>query len=145
MVGQIYLRKDTAYLPTLGRTEAGFYCVIEPIAVVPVGDADAFLAAIKKTIARGNPTIPTPKRDSWPEPVILKYAKVKSWSAFEKEAWYWGFSEKAGIYQIQPGRRHPEGGWEDDPERIETLPKGATVDDLAKRVVALVQPKAASE
>ena len=145
MVGEIYLRKDTAYLPTLGKTEAGFYSGIEPVAVVPIRDADAFVAAIKETITRGNPAIPTPKRDAWPEPVILKYAKVKSWSAFEKEALYWGIEEKGGTYQIEPGKRHPEGGWEDDRERIETLPNGTTVDDFAKRVVALVQSKAVSE
>jgi hypothetical protein len=106
---------------------------------VPVADAVALTAAIKETMARGNPIIPTPKRDSWPEPVVLKYAKVKSWSAFEKEALNWEVVEEAGIYQINPGRRHPDGGWEDDPERIETLPEGAAIDDVAKRVVALVQ------
>ena len=135
----IYLRKDAVYLLAMAKTEAGFYSAIEPVTVVPVGDTEAFAAAIKETIARGNPIIPTPKRDSWPEPVVLKHAKVKSWSAFEKKALNWEIVEEAGIYQIKPGRRHPEGGWEDDPERIETLPEGATIDELAKRVVASVQ------
>ena len=123
----------------MAKTEAGIYTGIDPVTVVPVADTDALMAAIKKTMARGNPIIPTPSRDSWPEPVVLKYAKVKSWSAFEKEALNWGILEKGGIYQIKPGRRHPEGGWEDDPEKIETLPEGATIADVAKRVVALIQ------
>ena len=86
----------------MAKTEAGIYSGIDPVTVVPVADANAFIAAIKQTMARGNPIIPTPKRDSWPEPVVLKYANVKSWSAFEKEALNWEILEKAGIYQIKP-------------------------------------------
>ncbi len=139
MLAEIYLRKNIVYLPTMARTEAGIYSGIDPVTVVPVTDAGAFTVAIRETMARGNPIIPTPKRDSWPEPVVLKYAKVKSWTAFEKDASIWTVEEKAGIYHISPGRRHPDGGWEDDPVRIETFPKGATIDDVARRVVALVQ------
>ena len=62
----------------MAKTEAGIYTDIEPVTVVPVADTDALMAAIKKTMVRGNPIIPTPKRDSWPEPVVLKYAKVVS-------------------------------------------------------------------
>ena len=139
MLWEIYLKKDTVYLPTVAKTDAGIYSDIEPVKVVQVWDTDAFVAAIKETMARGNPIIPTPKRDAWPEPVVLKYANVKSWSAFEKETVDWAIVKKAGIYQIKPGKRHPDGGWEDDRERIETLPEGATVDDVAKRAVELVQ------
>jgi hypothetical protein len=70
---------------------------------------------------------------------VLKYAKVKSWSAFEKGTSLWKLVEKSGSYQIKPGRKRPDKGWEDDPTTIETLPSGTTLDEVAKRVLILIQ------
>lgn len=138
MFWHLYLRKGSVYLPTVARTEAGFYMNIEPVRVVPVSDSEAFENAVKEMMAKGNPAIPTPARASYPKPVVLKYAQVKSWSAFERDSFNWAI-EKNGIYQIKPGRRRPDRGWEDDPEKIEALPEGTTPEEVAKRVVALVQ------
>lgn len=142
---QIYLRKGVVFVPTVARTEAGYYMGIEPLRVVPVDDSAAVQAAIKDAMSAGNPIVPTPTRANFPESNLLKYAKVRSWSAFEKNALNWTIDENAGIYKICPGRRHPEGGWEDDPERIETLPADATIEQVARRVAALLADAAASD
>lgn len=142
MLWHLYLKKGTAYVPAVGQAEAGFYTEIEPVSVVPVTDSGALQSAIKNAISKGNPIVPTPPRAE--KPVVLKYANVKSWSAFEKDTLTWKIFEKAGRYEIKPGRRHPDGGWEDDLNRIESLPAGATLDDVAGRVAALLVEAAAS-
>jgi hypothetical protein len=78
------IRKDQAFIPTIAQTEAGFYKEIDPVAVVDVSDRKAVEDAMLRAIARGNPTVPTPTRDNFPEDVPLKCARVKSLSTFEK-------------------------------------------------------------
>jgi hypothetical protein len=139
MLWHFYLRNDTAFVPTMGQTEAGFYLDIEPVEVVPAKDIQALRGAIQQAINRGNPRVSTPSRATFPKPVVLRHAKVKSWSAFEKGAMNWKVIEKDGNYQIKPGRKHPERGWEDDPTQTETLLPGTTVDTVAQRVASLMQ------
>jgi hypothetical protein len=78
-----YVRKGIAYVPTRAITEAG-YLDVEPVAVAAVADFETFRRAIYDALRRGNPTVPTPTRAKFPVPVVLKYAKARSWSAFEK-------------------------------------------------------------
>lgn len=145
MLWHVYLRKGTAYVPTVAQTEAGFYSDIEPVDVIPVTDSAALENAIKVAMSKGNPIIPTPTRAAFPKPVVLQYAKVKTWSAFEKDARHWTILEKAGNYQIEPGRKRPDGkGWEADPDRVESLPPGTTHDEVARRVATLLAQAAAS-
>jgi hypothetical protein len=80
----LYLRKGTVYLPTMGKMDKGFYRGIEPVAAVPASDTDGVRQALHATIARGNPIVPMLRRSEWKPPVLLKYAGVKYWSAFER-------------------------------------------------------------
>lgn len=139
MLSHLYLRNGMVYVPTVAQTEAGFYMDIEPVRVIPANDFKALQSAIVEAICKGNPVVPTPTRAAFPKPVLLNYAKVKSWSAFEKNALVWTIDEKAGNYQIKPGRRRTDRGWEDDPERLEPLPPGTTLDTAAQRLASLVQ------
>lgn len=139
MLWQFYLRAGKVYVPTVAQTEAGYYLDIEPVVVVPISDAGLLKSAIVETMGRGNPVVPTPTRDAFPKPVVLSYAKVKSWSGFEKEALNWSVVCKAGEYQIKPGRKRPDRGWEEDTDRIETLPPGSTPEDVAGKMVSLMQ------
>lgn len=138
MLCDIYLRNGTVFIPTLAETDAGFFRVVEPVEVVPATDVQALQLAIKQALNRGNPRIPTPPRGGSSIPVLAQYAKVKSRSAFERGAMLWGVSEKGGSYKIVPGRKCPDGGWENDPTRIESLPPGTTPDTIAERVVSLI-------
>ena len=139
MLWHMYLHKAMAYVPTIAQTQAGFYMDIEPVAVIPVTNVGALENAIRVAMGKGNPIVPTPARAAFPKPVVLRYAKVKSWSAFERDALSWTILEKAGRYQIEPGRKRPDGkGWEPDPDRVETLPPGTTPDEVARRVAAIL-------
>jgi hypothetical protein len=139
MLWNLYLRKGTAYVPTVAQTEAGFFLDTEPVEVVSAGDVEALRRAIKQAIGRGNPRVSTPTRAAFPAPVVLKYAKVKSWSTFEKGCSNWTIVEKDGLYQFKRGRKRPDRGWEADPAQVEVLPPGTGVDEIAQRVASSVQ------
>ena len=115
MLWNVYLRYGVAYVPTVAQTDAGFFLDVDPVAVVSATDTEALQHAIKQAIGRGNPKVATPTRAAFPKPVLLKYAKVKSWSAFEKGCLNWTIVEEDGVYQVKPGRKWPDRGWEDDP------------------------------
>lgn len=142
MLWQLYLRRNTTYVPTVARTEAGYYIDIEPVRVVSAKDSNALQRAIEQAMTEGNPNIPAPTRAAFPKPVVLKYAKVKSWSAFEGDALYWQILETDGTYQVKPGRRRPDGGWLGDAQRAESFPPGTAPDEVARRVAALVSSAA---
>ncbi len=135
----VYVRQGIAYVPTVARADAGFYLDIEPVAVVPATDVDGVQAAVRKAIGKGNPRIPTPSRATFPKPVILKHAKAKSWSVFEKGASVLTISRKGDCYKIQAGRKRPDAGWEPDPSQVELLPEGAGVEVVAERVSSAVK------
>src|SRR5665213_2001657 len=81
-------------MPVLAKTVAGFYQGIDPVAVVPVLQTAEMHRAIAETIARGNPVIPTPSPKEIPLPSMLKYAGVKTWKTFDREATCWKITEK---------------------------------------------------
>jgi hypothetical protein len=139
MLWNVYLRNGMAFIPTVAQTDAGFFLDVDPVGVVSATDTEALQHAIKQALGRGNPKVPAPTRAVFPKPVLLKYAKVKSWPAFEKGCLNWTIVEKDGVYHVKQGRRRPDRGWEDDPKRIEALPPGAGIDEVAQRVTSSVQ------
>jgi hypothetical protein len=138
----IYLRRGTVYLPTMGRMDKGFYRGVEPVAVVAATNTEALHQALAATIGRGNPDVPTLLRREWPPPVLLKYAWVKSWSAFERGMQLWALKEKDGIFQIAGYTKQLDGMWRDDPQQTITFPPGSTVDDVIARMIAILQDAA---
>jgi len=138
MLWHIYLSKRTVFIPSVSKTEAGFYLDTEPVEVVPAQDVSRLELALKTTIERGNPIVPTPTRDKFPEPVVLKYAKKKSWASFEKSATCFIFAKRESIYEIKHLRNSPNGGWEDDPDNIETVSLDAGIDVAVKKMIAMV-------
>jgi len=69
---------------------------------------------------------------------VLKYAGVKSWSAFAGSASPWILEEKDGKYQILGHRRHPD-GWVKDPEQTVEFPPGTALDTVIDRMIAILQ------
>ena len=132
------MSKGIIFIPTVSKTEAGFYLDTEPVEVVPAQDVARLELALKTTIERGNPIIPTPTRDKFPKPVVMKYAKEKSWASFEKRASCCSIAKRESVYEIKYLRRRPDRGWEDDPDNIETVPLDAGIDVAIKKMIAMV-------
>src|ERR1700693_2456187 len=102
----LYIRNGTAYVPTAAKTEAGYSLDIEPVEVTPISDEEDFLGAIRRTIDRGHPMVPTPTRATgFPKPVVLRYAKVRSFADFEKDASYWQLHKDGDLFRIEQWKR----------------------------------------
>lgn len=131
--------RDSVYVPTLAKTEAGFYQEIEPVVVVKLSDGQELKNVLKAMLLKGNPVIPTPKPTGRATSPMLKYSPIKSLSKFDKEASYWQIYEKGGIYEFGPLKRRTDRGWEEDPDRMRKMPPESTVDDVVDQVVKCVQ------
>ena len=126
----------------MGQARRLLYRGVEPVAVAPAKNTEALRQALKATIARGNPVVPQPQgQQDWPPPVVLKYAGVKSWSAFERGLQVWDINESDGIFQIAGNVRGPH-GWVEDPKQTITFPPGTSVDDVIDRMIAILQEAA---
>ena len=113
---------------------------MEPVDVVPLSNTDGVRRALHSAIARGNPPAPRYSPGHFPPPVVLKYAGVKSLSAFERGTLTWGIEQTDGNYRIAGYRRHPKRGyWEPDPQQKIEFPPGSTVDDVIDRLIAILQ------
>ena len=109
---------------------------------MPVTNTEDLRRALLDTIDRKNIIIPNPPKNSWPPPVLLKYAGVKAWSAFARGAAVWSIKETGGNYQIAGYRTHRNGYWEKDPEQKINFPPRSTVEQVIDRMIAILQEAA---
>jgi len=139
-----YLRDGIVYIPTMSRRKSEpIYTTIEPVSVVPVSRPEDVRRALLETIARKNVVIPDPDPKALrAPPLILKYAGVKSWSAFFRKAAMWGITEDDGVYKILNYRKHPKGHYQQDLAREIQFPMRTTVDDVVDRMIAILQEAA---
>ena len=138
MLWNLYLSKGIVIIPTVSKTVAGFYLETEPVEVVPTQDVDRLELALKRTIERGNPIVPTPTRAKFPEPVVLKYAKENSLASFEKRASCFSLVKRDSVYEIKRLPKRANGGWEDDPDNTEIVSLDAGIDVAVKQMIAMV-------
>jgi hypothetical protein len=130
------------YLPTMGRIGDGIYRAVEPVAVVSASDIDGIRRALEETIARGNPTARLLRRSEYPPPLLLKYAAVKSWPAFERGMTFWIVKEEDGVFQIAGQSKRSDGGWRSDPKRTIVFSPTSTTDNVIDRMIGIVQEAA---
>jgi hypothetical protein len=134
----LYLRSGKVIIPTLGAVHQRLHRDIEPVAVADVFDAEGIRQAIHATIARGNPPTPYYKPGIPPQPVVVKYAGVKSWSAFARGTSTWDIKKRDANYQIV-GRSLGRDGWVEDPNKTIDFPPGTSVDIVIDRMIAILQ------
>lgn len=137
-----YLRNGIVYVPTVAKLTTGAYLDIDPVAVESVANAISLRRAFLEANARSNPVINPPPKGKWPAPVLLKYAKVKSWSAFAPGASMWTIKEENRNYQIIGFRDHPDGYWAPDPDQTIDFPPETKIDTVIDRMVAILQEAA---
>jgi hypothetical protein len=140
MLYNSYLRDGIVYVPTVGK-RGGVYNDIEPVAVVPVANTEGLRRAFLDATARKNIDLPLIK-GKWPPPVLLKYAGVKTWSAFARGTLTWNIDETDGSYRIVGHRAHPDGYWVRDPDQTVSFSPGTVVDKVVDRMIAILQDAA---
>jgi hypothetical protein len=126
----------------MGRIDKGFYRGVEPVVAVSASNSDGLRRALAETIARGNPAVPKLPRGKWPAPIVLKYAGVKSWSAFERGMRLWSITENNGNFQIAEQKKQPDGMWRPDAAETIAFPAGSSADDVIERTISIVQSSA---
>jgi hypothetical protein len=136
-----YLRNGLAFAPTMAKTDAGYYLMVEPVDVQPASSVDALQKVLLAAIARGNPIAPTPTPPNFPRPVMERYCGMKSLSAFERTATYWSISQNADGFRIcewQRSDRHRRGwAWEQIPESEIRLPANTTLEEVTLHAAEL--------
>jgi hypothetical protein len=144
MLVTCYLRDGVVYVPTMARrVSEPIYTTIEPVSVVPLSSSENVRRVLLETIARKNILIPNPDPKALrAPPLILKYAGVRSWSAFFRNASTWNITEDDGIYKILYYRKHPKGYWQPDLAREIQFPVGTTADDVVDRMLAILEETA---
>jgi hypothetical protein len=138
------LKDGIAYVPTVVKTEAGFYMQAEPVAVIPAGHTAALRHALHAVMAKGNEIVPTPKRNAYPAPVLPKYAGANNWSVFKKGSSEWSIREENANYQIIPYRNDPHGSetWIEDNARKIKFSPGTTREQVIDRMIGILQDAA---
>jgi len=132
----VYVLDDHVYIPRMSRTESGVFLEKDPIDVVSTKDPNSVTAAIIGIVESEVPTVPTPERDGWPKPVIHKYAKLRSYAAFEREATLWSIVLRDdGVYRLAGKRRASPRGWEDDPAKILQFSGQSAIENLASALL----------
>jgi hypothetical protein len=138
----LYLREGALFVPTTGKVDVGLYRDIEPVGVVDISNTEGVREILRATISRGNPATPHFSRGNYPQPVVLKYAGVKTWSAFARDARSWSIQHEDCGYQFVGHGKHPKGYWVEDPEQTIKFPPQTAVDTVIDRVIAILQESA---
>ena len=144
MLFTCYLREGVVYIPTMARRlSEPIYTTLEPVAVVRLINTEEVRRALLETIARKNILIPHPDPKALRSPpLILKYAGVKSWSAFFRKTSTWSITEDDGVYKILNYRKHPKGHWQEDPAQEIQFPPGTTATGVVDRMIAILRETA---
>jgi len=137
----VYLKGNVVFVPTTGAIDNGVYREIEPVAVVPLSNTESVRRALQATIARGNPPAQY-SAGNFPPPVLLKYAGVKTWSAFARGTRTWSVEHTEGLYQIVGYRKNAKSYWERDPDRKTEFPPGTESDTVIERMIAIMEEAA---
>jgi hypothetical protein len=135
----VYLKDNVVFVPTTGALDKGVYREMEPVAVVPLSNIEGARRALEATMARGNPPAPRYSAGNFPPPVLLKYAGVKTWSAFARGTLTWSIEESEGLYQIVAYRKNAKGYWEPDPDRKTVFPSGTETDAVIERMISIME------
>ncbi len=139
MYCSFYLRKGVAFVPTMAKTEAGYWMGVEPVDVQKVDTTEALQRLLLAAIARGNPVVKTPTRQNFPRPLMERYCGMKSLSAFERTATCWSISQDTAGYRISEWRRSKRyrGAREEAHDKQITLAANAPLEEVARRTAEL--------
>lgn len=140
------MKNGNVIIPTIGKLVGGPHWATEPVAVVPVSDSQALRVAFRETIARGTPIVlrDASLKAKRNQPLLPKYAGVKSIPAFQRSTRTWWLNERDGIYKIEGliEKEGYNGGKVTDPDQVETFPRGTSVETVIDRMITILQSAA---
>ena len=72
-------------VPTMAKTDAGFWLEVDPVEEAAISDVSSITAALQRCASRGCSAVPTPPRSAFPDWVVLKHANKRNLRDFENE------------------------------------------------------------
>jgi len=138
----VYVRKGTAFVPNVARTEAGFLLDVEPVRVVKLSDLQSLASAIEQAMAAGNPRVPTPTRDEYKKPFLIGLAGVRTWKAFERTGACFTVFRSNDELEITETARNDDGEWVDAPSLNQKLSPTAPASEIARRIAERTSQRA---
>jgi hypothetical protein len=142
MLSHFFLKNGIVYIPTVVQLKTGAYQDVDPVTVVAVTKSKDLHHSVSDAIARKNMVVPPPTKGKWPQPVLLQYAGVKTWSAFARGASLWSIEKTKENYQIIGYRTHPKGYWARDPGQKIDFPPETSIDTVVEQMIAILQDAA---
>ena len=133
MVWEFYVWRDLVIVPTMARTPAGLYLSVEPVEGINRSNIEAVAQAVLSAMKRGNPVVPQPDRDQCPAPVVVSYARVRTWRQFARQATAWAIRQDEAGFTIVAHRRGERDASYEDQARSEKIPAHAGMEAVAHR------------
>lgn len=134
MIAHIYRYRNQFIVPTVTRTPDGIYIEAEPVDVIASEDAKGLESAIKRVLSAGNRQIPAVSVTIFPKPVVLRYAKVRSWGEFERKAFLWQIESDGSDIALIPTQQEPDGGWSELKPNAEIFAGDSAVSRIVTRI-----------
>jgi hypothetical protein len=143
MLINVYWNKRTGevLVPTIVKTDAGFWLEVEPVERATATDLPSLGRAILSVAERGAATVPTPPRTMLSQHVVLKHSTVKSDKAFERQYGQASIDKTSDMkLRIVAYRASPEGtGRVVDLERSKVMPAGSLLEGLIPELSRFIQ------
>lgn len=137
----VYVRDGIVYVPTMGRTTAGFFIELAPVYTANFEDLAGLREILLKTLRTPNPKVSTPSRFSYPKlTAVAEMAMAKSTREFEKGAGLLEVQLNDGKYTIAPMKNMGRMGWEETPESKITIPATEEIGRIVEKVITVLQP-----
>ena len=142
-LARFYLWSERVIIPTVARTEAGFYTDIEPIAVLEIKETTLLKESMLAVLSRANPEIPTPTRAEAPGSVVLEALELKKWAAFEKKAVLYMVHKRDEAIIVYGTGRGDNGMWTEKKSREKLFSADTPVSEIFEYVLGdmLEQPE----
>lgn len=131
----IYVWHGKAYLPTQARFESGIYVAVEPVHIASLNahELSRIILDIKGTkLIR----LPSPKaREEFQarKQVVLETTGARSWKQLAQSGVAYTIGWKENV-RIDMSRLDKKGRWENDPDKVRTLP----LDTPVERIVEII-------
>jgi hypothetical protein len=132
----VYVRKGMAIVPTVAQTDAGYFLDSEPVHVSSLDSSDLLIEALERVMAVGNPVVATPTRAAFPKPVVLLYAKVRSWRTFERTTTCFSVSRVGGEFELSATGRDARGQWTESAGDTVRIPVSGGAAGLAALILS---------
>lgn len=137
----LHIESGRIMVPSISKTEAGFYIDCEPVEMVAANDALSINQAIRRTLDRGCTVVPTPSRDAFPKWVLLKYGNAKTPRELHRQYLIWSFDESSNHeFRIEGFKNSADGkGAEPDPSSLVIMPPGTLFEHAIEKLIKMMK------